>query len=91
MPLTPESVVKRNAALLSTRVDSDIFILNPARDSYVGLDEIGRRVWDLLERPTTVDQLCHQVAQEYQGDPVQIPVDLVAFLNELNGEGLLEV
>jgi hypothetical protein len=91
MLLTPESIVKKNPTLLSTRVDNDVFILNPLRESYVGLDEIGRRLWDLMEAPTRVDRLCAQVAQEYQGDLLQIPADVMAFLNELNGEGLLEV
>jgi hypothetical protein len=91
MSLTSSSVVKRNAALLSTRVDNDIFILNPVRDNYIGLDEIGRRVWDLIEAPISVDHLSRQMAKEYQGDLPQIPADMIAFLNELNDEGLLEV
>jgi hypothetical protein len=90
MALTPISVVKRNAALLSTRVDDEIFILNPIRDNYIGLDSIGRRVWELIEVPTSVDSVCQQVTREYQGDTAQIPLDLIAFLEELHSEGLLE-
>lgn len=91
MSLTSHSIVKRNSELMSTQVNKDTFVLNPIRDNYIGLDEIGRRVWDLIEIPTTVDRLCHQLAQEYQGDRQQIPADLIAFLDELNTEGLLEV
>ena len=91
MSLTSDSVVKQNSALLSTRVDSDIFILNPLRDNYIGLDEIGRNIWDFIESPRSVDSLCQLVLAEYQGDALQIPLDLVAFLDDLNREGLLEV
>lgn len=91
MPLTSDSVVKRTSGLMTTPLHDEIVILNPLRDNYIGLDEIGRRIWDLLTGPTRIDRLCQQVAQEYQGDPLQIPADLIAFLNELHGEGLLEV
>ncbi len=91
MPLTFDSVVKRNAGLMSTQLGDDMIVLNPLRDNYIGLDEIGGRVWALLAAPIKVDQLCRQVARQYQGDRQQIPADLIAFLNELDGEGLLEV
>jgi len=76
---------------MSTRVDSDIYLLNPMRDQYTGLDEIGRRIWDLLEATSRVDELCDWVSQEYRGDPQRITTDLIEFLNELDTEGLLEV
>ncbi len=91
MSLTSQSIVKRNSGLMSTRIDKEIFVLNPVRDNYIGLDEIGRRVWDLIEIPTAADLLCHQLSQEYQGNKQQISDDLIAFLDELDSEGLLEV
>jgi hypothetical protein len=76
---------------MSTPLQDDIVILNPIRDTYIGLDEIGRRIWDLLAQPIVIQRLCDQVAQEYQGDALQIRADVFAFVNELHREGLLEV
>jgi hypothetical protein len=90
-PLTSDSVVSRAADLMSTRVGKEIFVLNPARDNYIGLDDIGGRIWDLIQAPMRVNDLCLQIIQEYQGDRQQIPAELLDFLNELNGEGLLEL
>jgi hypothetical protein len=91
MSLTSNSIVKRNSGLMSTRIDKDIFVLNLLRDNYIGLDETGQRVWDLIEIPVTVDRLCLQLTREYRGDRQQMSADLIAFLDELNTEGLLEV
>lgn len=91
MRVNPASVVTRTAGLMSTRLNNEIFLLNPVRDKYTGLDDIGARVWDLLEARTRADSLCDQVAKEYRGDPLQIRADLMEFLNELDSEGLLEV
>ncbi|HXE62142.1 MAG TPA: PqqD family protein [Bryobacteraceae bacterium] len=91
MPVTPASVVTRNAGLMSTRLNNEIYLLNPVRDKYTGLDDIGLRVWDLLEGKMRADSLCDRVAKEYRGDPLQIRTELMEFLNELDSEGLLEV
>lgn len=76
---------------MSGPLDRDVVILNPARDNYVGLDEAGRRIWDLLAVPNEVRDLCRQVANEFDGDPGQIAADILAFLNELATEGLVDV
>jgi len=91
MPLDFDSIVIRTAGLMSTPVDREIIIMNPARDNYIGLDEIGRRVWDLIEAPGKVEDLCQRMTQEYWGDPRQITTDLLVFLNALAAEGLIHV
>lgn len=91
MSLSSDSVVKRTDGLMSTRVGEEIYVLNPVRDSYTGLDNIGRRIWDLLEATTRIDNLRDRMVQEYEGDPQQIATDVMEFLNNLHTEGLLEV
>jgi len=76
---------------MSSPLDGDIVVLNPARDNYVGMDEIGRRIWELLAVPRRVSDLCGQAAQEFQGDTRQIETDILTFLNELAAEALVHV
>jgi hypothetical protein len=76
---------------MSTPLDSDLVILNPTRDNYTSLDDIGRRVWDLIALPVKIEDLCGQMALEYQGNPQQITMDLMVLLNFLAAEGLVEV
>jgi hypothetical protein len=91
MPITLESIVVRTAGLMSTALGQDVVILNSARDNYVGLDEVGRRVWGLLVVPRDVKELCRQVTMEFEGDSRQIAADILAFLNELAADGLVNV
>jgi len=76
---------------MSTPLDREVVILNPARDNYVGLDEVGKRVWELLAEPTEVRDLCRRVTGEFHGDPERIAAEVVDFLNELAAEGLLAI
>jgi hypothetical protein len=91
MQLTLDSVVSRTGGLMSTALGPEIVILNPATDNYIGLDEIGRRVWELLAAPGAVKDLCVQATREYRGDPQEMTADILSFLNELASDGLIEM
>jgi len=89
--MDPDAVVVRASELESAAVDDDLVILNPDRNDYVALDAIGRRIWERLERPQPVRSLCAQLGEEFDGDPNQIAADVIAFLDELQGDGLISV
>jgi hypothetical protein len=83
--------VARVGAPMTAPVDDEIVILSLASNHYVGLDQIGRRVWELLETPSRVDELCRRLANEFSTAPDQILGDLLPFLNDLKKEGLVDV
>ncbi|MBN2148749.1 MAG: PqqD family protein [Anaerolineales bacterium] len=89
MTIESHTVLSRVEELLTTQVDDDLVILNPATDNYIALDKIGRRIWELLETPRRVDDLCQQLSREFNGSLEQITADVLAFLQELEGEKML--
>jgi hypothetical protein len=91
MTIEPGTVVVRTAGLLSAAVDDEIVILNPERDNYVGLDAIGRVVWDLIEQPHEVAELCRKLSRDFDTTPDQVAADVLPFLAELTGEGIARV
>ncbi len=88
MSIDQTTKIIRNPGTLATNVDKDMIILNMATNHYVALDEIGQRIWDLIENPTQVSAVCAQLASEYSGDAEQINADVLAFLSELVDESL---
>lgn len=85
------SLVARRDHLTSAPVDRDIVFLNPATDSYVALDEIGRRIWELLESPREVAGLIGELSDEFDGSRESIAADVLLFLGELEREGMVSV
>lgn len=85
------TIVVRKGGLPSTPVDADLVILNLATNNYVGLDDIGRSIWELLEKPLRVAELCQLMTEKYTGTREEIERDVVLFLRELSGEGLVDV
>ena len=91
MIIESRSLVVRTAGLLTAPVDDEIVILNPARDNYVGLNAIGRVVWDLIEEPREVAELCRSLSGEFGATPDQIAADLLPFLAEMAEERIARV
>ncbi|TRZ90243.1 PqqD family protein [bacterium] len=89
MPIELTSLVTRTENLASSAIDTDLVILNLQRNNYIALDAIGRRIWELLEAPRRVEDLCRQLGREFNGPPEQISADVVRFLNELEQESMI--
>jgi len=83
--------IHRKQGLPTAPIDNEIVLLNQAKGNYIGLDNIGRRIWELLGKSVTLEELCRQLTQEFQGDPQQISKDVESFIEELRTEGLVEV
>jgi hypothetical protein len=84
-------MIVRAENLMSSPMDDEIVILNMDKNNYVGLDEIGARIWELLEKPCRLDDLCERLSAEFEATHEQITSDLVPFLEELKGEGLIRL
>jgi Coenzyme PQQ synthesis protein D (PqqD) len=91
MPLEMTTRLVRGDDLPNAPIGDEIVFLNFMKDNYVGLDDIGRRIWELLETPHRVDELCRQLNREYDAAPEQIASDVLPFLEELRNEGLVHV
>ena len=89
MPFDMNSVIVRAADMMTAPVDQDLIILNADNNIYIGLDDIGRAIWDMMDSPRSVDDLWRHLCREYSGDPGEIATDLLSLLHELAAEGLV--
>lgn len=85
------SQVMRTEGIMTAPVDKEIVLLNMQGNNYISLDEIGCRIWELLEKPVSVQELCARLGTEFEGTQEQICTDVLLFLTELESEGLVRV
>jgi hypothetical protein len=91
MAIDITTTVVRTAGVMAAPVDQEIVLLNMAKNNYVSLDTIGRRIWELIESPVVVAELCKQLGQEFNGEDQQIQTDVIQFLTHLESDGLVRV
>lgn len=80
----------RGRDLISTEMDGDIVALSIDLGQYFGMSGIGTRLWEALETPQSVEGLVALICAEYEVDAATARADIVAFVAELNKNGLLE-
>lgn len=83
-------VVRRSEPLVAT-IDDEVVMLHPDQGAYFSLGTTGSRVWDLLGRPISVDDLCLTLTEEFVVDHAQCHTDVVRFVSELAEAGLVEL
>lgn len=76
---------------VSSDIGDEVAILDFKAGMYYGLDSVGARVWNLIQEPRTVGEIWDILTSEYEVDPQRCERDLVALLNRLVDEGLVEV
>ena len=89
--LSAQSVVVAAKEQVSCSLEGEAAILNLANGIYYGLDLIGAQVWTLLQQPRRVAEIRDAVLREYQVEPERCQSDLLALLERLRAEGLIEV
>lgn len=90
-PLIPAATIVRSQDVLSTRIDDELVLMSINEGLYFGLDAIGADIWDRLETPVRVSDLCAALVNDYQEDAAVIERDVLELLRRLAGRALITV
>lgn len=80
----PEDVVFRE-------LDGEAVLLNLESGIYFGLDPVGTRIWQLVEEHRALRRVLAALLAEFDAPPADLEADLVRFVDQLRGKGLLTV
>jgi hypothetical protein len=70
-------------------LDGEAVVLNLDTGIYFGLDAVGTRIWRLLEERKPLRVVLDTLVDEYEAPPDRLQRDLLAFVDQLNGKGLV--
>jgi hypothetical protein len=76
---------------VSTNLEEEAVILNLQDGVYYGLNDLGARIWNLLQEPRTVRKIRDILLQEYEVEPERCQQDLLQLLGELAAKGLITI
>ena len=68
-----------------------IVVLDPTGAQYYGFDQVGARIWDLLEHHVTTDDIVDRIVTEYDAPREAVEADVDAFLARLMSARLIVV
>lgn len=76
---------------ISADLADEAVILHLESGVYYGLDGVGARIWALIQEPKVVNDVRDTLLDEYDVDPERCESELLAFLEELAAQALIEV
>jgi len=90
MEIVGNSIVVAVKHQVSCDLAGEAAILEMTSGIYYGLNAVGARVWDLIQEPKRVSEVCATLLEEYDVEAERCQRDLLALLEELVAKGLVE-
>lgn len=87
--INSQTLLKRNPEMVTSNIDGEIVMLSVTNGEYYGLDEIGSRIWELIELPITAGNLVDALVKEFEVEKDECLADTLEFLEGLLNKGLI--
>lgn len=87
----PELIAARREGLIEAEVDGELVGLHIDNGYCYGFNPTATRIWALLDTPKSVTELCATLAEEFEVEPSAARPDVIALLEELQGEKLVDL
>ena len=74
-----------------SNLDGESVILDLEEGIYYGLDEVGTRIWELIQKPVQIQHVIDAITQEYDVTRERCTADIFNLLADLQEHHLLRV
>jgi Coenzyme PQQ synthesis protein D (PqqD) len=90
MAVSLDTLVSRNGDVLYAPVNTDeAVMLSIDAGKYYGLNAVAARIWEMLEQPMTLAQVCAQICEEFEVDMPTCEATVLKFADELLENGIV--
>ena len=88
--MTPNNVLRVPDNVATRRIGDETILLNLKTGTYFGLDTVGSRFLELLERDGKIAVALRTMVEEFDVKPETLEVDILRLSEEMRSKGLLE-
>lgn len=88
--ITLQSIVsRRKDGLLVSELGKEVVMMDIDNGNYIGLNETGKVIWDLIEEPVKVEAIVEKLVQQYDINKDQCSSDTLEYLNKMQEQKIL--
>lgn len=88
LPITLTQRLLRSEDVLFQNLDGEAVLLDLASETYFGLNEVGTRVWELLESSRSLGEIATLLQSEYEVESARAESDVLDLATRLIEAGL---
>ena len=82
-------IVRKQGDWLAAKVGEELVMMSAEKGNYIGLSEVGARIWELIETPRTVADVCRELTAEFEVTREVCRAEVEDFLGELEKHGAI--
>lgn len=84
-----DPLVNRRGNLMEAEVDGEMVGLHVETGTCYGFNGTAYRIWQLVEQPVRLSQLCVRLSEEFDVEPEACEADVRLLLEDLDKSGLV--
>ncbi len=86
-----KKIASRNKNCAFKKVEDELVLIHPEGGSFLSLNEVGARIWELSDGTRTVEEIINEISREFEEEKSKIERDTVNFLKELEKKEILSL
>jgi len=72
-------------------IDNEILMANFSNDKYYSLNPVSSQIWELLEQPTELCEVCQSLLKQFEIDSDTCQVEVISFAQSMVDAQILKV
>lgn len=89
--LSPDTSVVALRETVFSDLGEEVAILNMRSGEYFGLNAVGAYIWQLIQQPRTLAEICTAVEQTFDVSHARCAHDVQTLVGELRAQRLVEI
>lgn len=89
--ISKDTIVRRIENIDATDLNGEKVMMNLEKGQYFALNEVGSRIWDVIDKPTSVGEITNVLLSEYEIDADTCIEAVLDFLGKMNDAELISV
>ena len=86
-----KTIIVQTTGLIAADMDGEKAMMSVEKGKYYGLNAIGSSIWELIDKPVTVQKVIEELLKEYDVEENRCQSDVCIFLNKMYDEGLISI
>ena len=87
--LTPDAPIRRNEDMIGAPVEGGYVLLDVEQGKYLHFNATAMRVWEMLETPKTLAELCAALQARFDVSPERCAKEVGALTDRMLAAGLI--
>ena len=85
------TIINKNLEIDDTDLDGEKVMMNLDKGEYFMMNEVGSRIWEIINEPMNVKSIVDALRSEYEVDEETCKDTVVEFLGRLNNAELISI